>query len=430
MEFTDEYILGLLNSKQETINQDYKQDLIWNKENRDSLLGIVKDILAMANTKDGGKLIFGVRDRDFEFLGLSEVSWNSFDVTDVNQLLHNFADPVFTCNVLKRIIDNKKVVIIDIPEFIETPIICKNSAFSSKNTQILQKGAIYIRTAKCTSEMITSVEDMRNILGRSLANKSDELLLSIQKLISGKPILPNESSQNAYVNEIKDGVLFLKNIIKEDFGYWQLVIYPSSYVNNRISSHLEAGKLIEESKVIVRGWDFPHIDTHGNTTNFNEGRQSYVKWERFFEAWRLYFSGLFVWRKYFWEDIENHKEKNSRSVLSFISAIYSITEFMLFCKRIYGEKFSVDSIHLKLNLTKCHDRKLASFEPLVSIWDYISNEENIFIEKDIKVIDLHASFQDVAKDIIKKLFMLFNWNDADNSMIEGWQKKLLERKGF
>lgn len=129
----------LLKSKKETPNLDYKETLIWDRSHRDEKLEITKDILAMANTQDGGRIVFGVRDGDFEVVGLSNEAYDSFDTTPVNQFLHNYADPTFTCSVIKQEIEGKKVVVIDIPEFSEVPIVCKQSANSSSNTEILKK---------------------------------------------------------------------------------------------------------------------------------------------------------------------------------------------------------------------------------------------------------------------------------------------------
>lgn len=431
MALTNEEIKTLLEEKNETPNLDYKQELIWVKSNREACLEIIKDILAMANTRNGGRIIFGVKDEDYEFIGVGEDSWKHFDVTPVNELLHNYADPIFTCNLIKQVIDGKKVVVIDVPEFSEVPILCKDSAFAGQNNkEILKKGVLYIRTAKCSSEAISSVEDMRSILGRGLTKKSDELFQSIQKLITGKPIIPDTSTKTLYQPEIKQANEYLERVIKEDLGFWKVTVYPSTY-EKRIGSQAEAGQEIEDAKVLLRGWDFPHVDTHGNTTNFNKGKQSFLKWERHYEGWQLYQSGLFVWKKYFWEDVEKQRnEKEDRPLLSFVGVIYSVTEYMLFFKRLYAEKLKVVSIRVQIELGKCNNRQLASFESMAHLWVYVSGEDKIVVEKDINIVDLQASFQEVAKSFIKEIFMLFNWNDPADSMIEGWQKKLTERGGI
>lgn len=131
---TDKDIGTLLEAKTESPNLDFKESLVWGKSHRDGCLEVIKDILAMSNTQDGGKIIFGVKDGDFEFTGLSEEAYESFDATPVNQLLRNYADPAFACSVVKREISGKKAVVIDIPEFSEVAIVCKQSA-NSRNSR-------------------------------------------------------------------------------------------------------------------------------------------------------------------------------------------------------------------------------------------------------------------------------------------------------
>lgn len=421
----------LLKTKSETPNLDYKEALVWSRDNRDDCLGIVKDILAMANTQDGGKIVFGVRDNDLEFIGLNNESFESFDSTPVNQLLHNYADPAFTCSVIKEEVNEKKVVVIDVPEFTEIPIVCKRSANSSSNIEILKKGTVYIRTSNCSSEPISTADEMRSILATGLLRKSDELLGLIQKLITGKPLQESAEAKQLYEEEIADAKNFFESILTSDVGYWELVAYPTTYNPKLIQNPVEAGNIVEQSAVRLRGWDLPHVDRHGNLSNFNKGKQSYSVSEdiQIQEAWRMYKSGLFVWKDHFKEDLRDYKE-DGKKVLFFVSAIYSLTEIMLFLKRVYTDKLESENIHIKITLNGCKGRMLGEGRPgLLLSRGYICNEDRVVIEKDIKAVNLSASFEEIARIFIKEIFMLFNWNDPLESMLADWQKKLLEHGG-
>jgi len=428
---TDKDIEILLEAKNETPNLDYKEILIWDKDHRDERLEVIKDILAMANTQDGGKIIFGVKDGDFEFVGLSDEAYGFFDTTPVNQFLHNYADPAFTCSVVKKEIGSKKVVVIDVPEFSEVPIVCKQSANSSSNTEILKKGAVYIRTKDCSSEPISTADEMRSILAIGLTRKSDELLGLIQKLMTGEPLKETVEVQQLYEEEISVARDFFDSNLTSDVGFWELITYPTTYNPDLIQNPVEAGDIVEQSVVRLRGWDLPHVDRHGNVSNFNEGKQSFTVSDRVQaqEAWRMYKSGLFVWKDYFKEDLRGF-EQEGKNVLFFVSAINSLTEIMLFLKRIYTEKLEVEAIHVELMLSGCKGRVLGEGHPgLLLHRGYISNEENIHVKRDIKTVDLMASFESVAREFIKEIFMIFNWDNPVESMLEGWQKKLLERGG-
>lgn len=427
---TDKDIETLLETKTETPNLDYKESLIWDKSHKDGCLEVIKDILAMSNTQDGGKIIFGVRDGDFEFIGLSEEAYASFDVTPVNQILRNYADPMFACSVVKREISGKKVVVIDIPEFSEVPIVCKQSANSSHNTEILKKGAIYIRTKSCSSEPVSTADEMRSILATGLTRKSDELLGLIQKLITGKPLQETQEDKQFYEEEIAEARSFFDSNLAAGVGFWELAVYPTTYNPDLVPNPVEAGKLIEQSVVHLRGWDLPHVDRHGGVSNFNKGKQSFTVSDRVQaqEAWRMYKSGLFVWKDLFKEDLRGY-EQDGKKVLFFVSAIYSLTEMMLLLKRVYAETLGVESIHVELTLNGCKGRMLGEGQPGLLHLGYVSNEDKISIKRDVKTVELMASFESVARDLVREIFMLFNWNDPAESMLEDWQKKLLERGG-
>lgn len=427
---TDKDIETLLEAKNESPNLDYKETLVWDRSNRDSCLEIVKDFLAMANTQDGGKIVFGVRDSDFEFIGLSDEACESFDATPVNQLLRNYADPAFTCTVVKREIDGKKVVVIDVPEFSEMPIVCKQSANSNSNVEILKKGAVYIRTKSCSSEPVSTADEMRSILATGLMRKSDELLGLIQKLITGRPLQGTVEDKKLYEEEIAEAREFFNSSLTADVGFWELIVYPTVYDSDLIKNSVEAGNVVERSVIRLRGWDLPHVDSHGNASNFNKGRQSFTVSDRVQvqEAWRMYKSGLFVWKDHFKEDLRGYVQ-NGKKVLFFVSAIYSLTEIMLFLKRVYTEVLELETIHIELVLNGCGGRMLGEGQPGLLHRGYVCNEEKILIKKDVKTVDLMASFESVARDFIREIFILFNWDDPVESMLEEWQKKLLKHGG-
>lgn len=432
---SDKDIETLLDLRSESPNLDYKKGLVWNgKDKKDERLEIIKDIIAMANTKDGGKIIFGVADPTFDFEGLSKKQFESFDLTDLANLLHEYADPKTSCQIYKKKIHGKLTVIIDIPEFPDTPIICKKDAHSQNNPskQILKKGGIYIRTARCSSEVIPSAQEMRELLGRALIRKGDELLRSIERLIKGRPGEITESDKEIYHKEVEEGKEFLEKKLGAslgDNGYWELVAHPVGYKPDRISDMAMIGKIISEAQVSLRGWYFPHIQKE-NVSNFDEGKQSITIWTRYIEGWRIYRSGLFIWRDAFWEDVEGHKE-DGKSVLSFVDVIYSLTEFTLFLKRLYADALNVDDVYLSIRLNRCKDRKLFALDlsTTFSPGFHISREDFIHIQETLKVVELQAEHKEIAAKYVKKVFRIFNWEDVADEVIAGWQNKLLERRG-
>lgn len=425
----EEDIRQLLKIKTESKNLDYKEGLNWDVISaKDQKLEIVKDILAMANTQDGGKIILGVRNSDYEPIGLNEENFNSFDQTKVNEFLQKYTDPKFSCQVYKNIIEGKNIVVIDVPEFQEVPVICKQDAHSSidKSKQILKRGQIYIRTEKGATEAIPSSQEMRELLGRAIIKKGDELLHNIERLIKGKPLKPTEESEEKYREEIKEADNFLSDNIGEElkkYGYWEVIAYPILYNPKRIQDQKTIKELVEKSQVRLTGWPFPHTD-YENTSNFLKGTQSYTASWDVREGYSAYQSGLFIWKKIFGEDVPDGTT-NNKPVLSFVNAIQYVTEFFLFFRRYY-EEISLDSdLHIDIVLNRTKDRMLVPAEFLDK--QYLAKVDFIPIKEDIKVVYLRAAFKEIANYIVRQIFAVFNCNKITEAMVDYRQTQLLRR---
>ncbi len=426
----EEEIRALLATKSETRNLEYKEKLNWGKDSHEEKSKIVKDILAMFNTQDGGKIIFGVENKQYELKGLSEDDFNCFDQTKVNDYLHKFTDPKYSCQVYKNIIDGRYIVTIDVPEFNEVPIICKDDAYSVDNKkQILKKGQVYIRTEKGTSEAVPSSEEMRELLGRAIAKKGNELLSQIERLIKGKPPKGAKESEKEYEVEIEETKGFLIEKIGDStdkYGFIDFQSFPLLYDPKRISDALRIKALIRNSEVRLRGWPVPNTDEK-NSQNFLKGRESFSNAWRSIEAYRAYQSGLFIWRVCYSEDVEG-KSSEGKPVLDYLGVILMITEYFLFLKRFYEQIPSLDNLGIRIDMHRNKERRLVSlYRPIRLTPFHISNESIIPIRDDIRLIDLSISYKEIAAEIVKKIFSVFNLNLSESDISE-WQMKLIEKR--
>ena len=204
---TEDTLRKLLALRSETKNLDYKQGMNWVSATNEDKCQIVKDILAMMNTQDGGQIVIGVEDKTCDPVGVKDADAASFDTTKINDFVRKYTDPPASCQVQKLTHDGKNFIVIDVLEFKDAPIICKADASSSANKPILKRGGLYIRTDKASSELVSSVEEMRELLGRALSKRGDQLLRTIQGLISGQPVVsPNELE--SYRPELEDAEAF------------------------------------------------------------------------------------------------------------------------------------------------------------------------------------------------------------------------------
>lgn len=431
---TEEVLKKLVGLKTETRNLDYKQTFNWADATNDQKCEIVKDILAMLNTQDGGRIIIGVTDSHYNLVGIDEESFESFDTTKVNDFLRKYTDPPCSCTVYKHKIDGFRIVTIDVAEFKEIPVLCKAHANSSNASKmILKQGGLYIRTDKATSELVSTSEEMRELLGRALLKKGDQLLYSIETLIKGRPIDDPGAAKQAYEAELKNADQFITeqlNPIGNIRGFWELRAFPTDYNPKRIPDLATVAKFINESEVALRGWNFPHTDRE-NASNFSRGRQSHTAFTFTYEtseAYRAYESGLFFWRGRIFED--TYGGWADKRVLSYSDVIYRITEMFLFLKRYY-EKFAEDAtLHVDVTLSDTNGRRLTPmFAKDGDLWGaYVCHEDRITFEGDYPVAQLRASDSMLARNAIRRIYELFNWNTADENTIENRQKLLLERR--
>jgi predicted HTH transcriptional regulator len=186
-----ERIRELVRLGNENRNLDYKGGFSWEEATNDEKCEIAKDILAFSNTRDGGVILIGVNDKSGALEGLTERQYTSFDQTKFNSFVHKYTDPRHTSKVHRIVVDEKRVVAIDIPEFADVPILCARDANSSVNQSklILRRAALYMRTDKATSEPIDDADAMRELLNRGLIRRQDELLRAIKQIV-----LPNQTT--------------------------------------------------------------------------------------------------------------------------------------------------------------------------------------------------------------------------------------------
>lgn len=430
-----ELINKLISMKTETKNIDYKEKMNWENAASDQKLKIIKDILAMANTQDGGKIVFGIRDDDYEFVGLDDNELASFDQTKINEYLHKYSDPKHSCQVYKYSVDGKNLVLIDVPEFDEVPIICKTNAGSSIDSkQILKGGQIYIRTQKASSEAIPSSQEMRDLVRRSVIKKGDELLNNIKYLLNGETEKLDDTGNKSFAEEIEEAAKYINDNIGEGLagmGSWEVIIYPLDYSPERIGDQKKLKDLISKSEVMIRGWNFPHTDSHGAAGNFDKGVQSHTIWNRYREGYRAYKSGLFFWKRALWEDIEGFRSRKGSNVLSVIGAIWSLTEFILFAYRYYQDILQDnDKVRIKVSLNGIKNRVLDDPDRQIHIRDdyYKSLNESTVFEKVYPYIDIKLSHKEIAANIAKSIILIFNGDELTGKFICDWQTRFLERK--
>lgn len=186
---SQEAIDCLLEYREEDLYVDYKEDFDPNVEKH--WLGITADAMAFANTS-GGYIVFGVRDGDFQTVGVSEEAYKALTNTNlVLQKLNRFIAPPFVHirTKGKRVNDSISVSLMFIPESKgKTHIVVKEASFehiSGKTGVFLRPGMIYIR--RSATNHIVDPTDLDFIVDRRIDHFRNSLMGRIARVIEAPP---------------------------------------------------------------------------------------------------------------------------------------------------------------------------------------------------------------------------------------------------
>jgi predicted HTH transcriptional regulator len=156
----------LLEGGEETQTFEVKCRMTWNVKK------LARDILAMANVRDGGTIVIGVVDGTFVREGVDDATKATYNPDTMRDQLAAYADPHVRVTV-HLLSDSKgtEYVAIRVHPFRELPVICKLDSNDTK------AGAIYYRTTnrRPESAVINNSYDMRDLIMTAVARVREGL---------------------------------------------------------------------------------------------------------------------------------------------------------------------------------------------------------------------------------------------------------------
>lgn len=223
-------------------------------------------------------------------------------------------------------------------------------------------------------------------------------------------------------------------------GYWRILFEPVEIENlNPLSKCKE---LVEKNHIQMRGWDYPHFPIRiGDDSQLETGQnyyQGWIDWDNHIEFWRMYQSGQFVhylalredwsqdlryqsmWRK---EDLT----PSEGEALGVTGTIFQITEIYNFLSRLCQDGVYKNGVKVSISLKNTENRTLIieSFNrvgfstPKKTVAKEIPFEQTHIPEEIIK------DPNELALQIIVKLFQIFQWEQPNIEVIKSDQEKLI-----
>lgn len=228
---------------------------------------------------------------------------------------------------------------------------------------------------------------------------------------------------------MKDGLL-------EDIkarGHWKVILRPLDAPGDHNIVDLQRD--VTKCSVSLRGWDFPHIATRNDQssgTEYGSFVEQWTDWYRHREFWRMYQSGQFVWMKVLQEEFYTAEEtyrKPDDPFISVLGAVYSITEFFEFAKRMVEDGPYPNGTKLAISLDNTAGRVLWISEGnrMPFLDDYKTTSSTITLEREIRRETILETAVHAANSAIIEFFSHFGWK-APSSRIEEDQLRLYEMR--
>jgi len=235
------------------------------------------------------------------------------------------------------------------------------------------------------------------------------------------------------------------NKIKK-YGYWKVIFEPLS--DKIVFEHpIEVKKFVDVHRVILRGWDFPHLPMNNSDKQGviidEQGFSVWTDTNHHIEAWTIYKSGQFVFVKGLYEDWLHQSDWFSRdrklreikplTELDFVWTTLSFTEFFIFLKNILrSEKYKGEKLRVDITLNKLQNRQLTVHDPLrVPIFSErrATADKISLVNEALGLNDLEGeNYLIFSRGKLVDFFKYFSWENPPVDVIEEDQKRLIERR--
>ena len=149
----------LIFAGRESTNLEYKRSAPWHELR----IAIIRTVLGMANTRDGGHIVVGVVEREesspYPEGVLREHREGFPSEEDFRAAVNGFAEPFVEPRLEWQEHSEKQFLVIEVPEFSREPVLC------TRTEGRLREGALYIRsTRKPETTDIRTVTDMQALV--------------------------------------------------------------------------------------------------------------------------------------------------------------------------------------------------------------------------------------------------------------------------
>jgi Putative DNA-binding domain len=431
-----EELIGIIERNFESKSLDYKGPTSWDTDDKGKCCGLVKDVLAFANT-EGGYIVIGVSEADqgFELTGVTPEQAATFESSALCRFVQNYSDPPINVRVQKVVHQQKNFVILEIPRFSDTPHLCQKDF-----PNVLSDRTLYVRTNNNESAPIKSSADFRVVIENAIRNRKDSLLSSVRAILTGTqlqgPTNPNAEEQfqvqvdaarkrfdEVYSLGEKGYTFFVETtFIPQDFDQYRFLSYRLKSAAHRAS-------------VMFTGWPFlPILYDRPDWPSFTDhGLEGTVCWQDLakkdaFDFWRFNESGLFYKKGL------NPYSGSAPPVISAPGILRQFAEAIYCMTRLYEELLDDSEVmNLRVIFFGTRNRSL--------IWDhintypfpprsshYITNRPQLEAIASYPLAEWRAGLSDHAIELAIGVMRKFDFDQPDVELMKTLVTNLFARR--
>jgi hypothetical protein len=409
-------LLEILRSRAELRDRDYKGPMAWDEDGKQACCCLVKDILAFANS-GGGWLIVGVDDKTRDIVGLTTEQVQSFDVTRVSQFVNRYVAPSIDLAVYPLTEAEGTCILIRVAPFPTTPHICQKDF-----PGVLERGAIYVRTANKETARVTDPQDMSAVIERAVRNRADTLLREIEQVLRsgrGEGTAPSHERQfdeqaSGALNRFWDVLRDRRLAPPENAGWADVICHPTEFRPERFQ-HADLLGVSQTAAVNFSGWPLPYVSGRRDETyRIQDGIETLAVGNFLYDAldfWQLRASGLFFYRCRLAEDTHAEAAKYGRPILWVERTLHEIADAVTFLGNLYTA-LGLDpdeAVTLHFAISGCSGRQLRLASPDRILHDsYVCQVGRVQTTRSLTVPNWKASRTRVCVEMAQEVLRLFN----------------------
>jgi hypothetical protein len=397
-------------------NVDAKGPMSW--DGHESSAGLTKDILALANTRDGGVIVIGKSEPTpgkFAYDGLTADQADSFEVTKVASWVNSRCAPPVKIGVYRQEYQGREFVIITVSDFDDVPVICTRtfdrSADGGKRAErLLTAGAIYVRTANVASAPLSSAEDVRALFGLATVKRRDEFATLLDSMLKGRPLLP-PPGVDPFARERAQVVAALEEDWPTDAAAWRFTMHPADHVPNRWEEMAQLRQLLDRAAIRI---DRPFPDVNNGVHPREWGLCN----DQTREPFGMTRSGLFVCSSSISEDFQAYMGSTplgqdqeiipAGEWLRYEEALIRLIRYFAFASRFAGQLNPSEQVTYKVTVRPLQGRRLVGKDDHPMEHAAVCRASTFeWHRQGVRVADLLAGWKEECARAAFRLFELF-----------------------